>query len=160
MSVTVNLSVLLAKWAFADTTVLDEDSLEAAKNVLQSDPENILANIFVSLAFLQKGLYVSAKGPSMKCRDHWTAINVKGNTLKDETFKDGDSLIDLSTLSLFAAVLYGAATGFLGCPVTDMLTSTQEAVKRATGAADRYRSAYDEIKKGSIIPVNNAWTVA
>lgn len=139
MSGTDQLSPLLVSWAFAtDVTVLDEQSLKAAKKIVVRDPKNMIANAFVALAYLGKGMCVAAKVSSSRCRDYFTAIITKGTTLTDEILKSGDDQINLSTLCLIASVMHGALTMFSGVPITDMLTSTQEAVRRAAGAAGMY----------------------
>ena len=128
------LSTALLKWAFvANDRLLDDILLEDANAVLLLESANITANVFVVIALLEKGMIQAAKSSAKRCRDYFVAMSAN----KNNTISDGDNMINLSTLSLFASVLMGAISGFSDFPITDMLTSTQEALKRAAGDSTR-----------------------
>ena len=134
MSTEDKLSQLLAKWAFvAEDNILNESALKSAQSLLLTEPGNVVADIFITLALLENGTLFQGKVPSNKCRDHWIAMTAKTTTFKDVTYSYEKQEINLSTLCLFGSVLMGAFLGYSDVPITDMLTSTQEAVRRAAG---------------------------
>ena len=125
-----SLSSALLRWTFvANDDLLDDTLLGDANNVLLQESANITANVFVVIALLEKGMLQAAKVSAKKCRDYFVAMSANNKN----TISDGSNIINLSTLSLFASVLMGAISGFSDFPITDMLTSTQEAIKRAAG---------------------------
>lgn len=134
MSTNDGISLSLSRWAFLEQeTDIAEKSLDAAQNLIQRHPKDINAAALIALSNLGKGMMVSAKAQSMQCKTYWAEFNAKGSILSDETLCDGSSEIKVSTLCLFATVIYGAFTGYNDFSVNDTLTFTQEALRRAKG---------------------------
>jgi hypothetical protein len=129
------ISLSLSRWAFLEQKVdVAENTLDAAHDSIRSDPKCITATALIALSFLENGMLVSAKFPSVQCKTYWSEFNSKGSTLTDETLSDGPNEIKVSTLCLFATVIFGAFTGYNDFSVNDTLTFTQEALRRAEGA--------------------------
>jgi hypothetical protein len=128
------ISLSLSRWAFLEQEAdLAENILDAAHDLIRSDPNCIIAKALIALSFLEKGMMVSAKFPCMQCKTYWSEFNSKGSTLTDETVSDGPNEIKVSTLCLFIIVIFGAFTGYNDFSVNDTLTFTQEALRRAEG---------------------------
>ena len=128
------ISLLLSRWAFLEQDAdVAKNALDAAQDSIQNDPKSIIATALIALSFLEKGMMISAKVPSLQCKTYWSEFNSKGSTLSDETLSDGSSEIKVSTLCLFATVIFGAFTGYNDFSVNDTLTFTQEALRRAEG---------------------------
>lgn len=120
----------MMKWTFApNDVVLNDTSFNHAKCILLEEPSNVIANTFVAMSLLERGMLRAARISSKKCRDYY----VEGRITNEKTFVDGDNRISLSTLCLFVSVLMGAMTEFFDFSITDMLTFTQEAIRRAAG---------------------------
>lgn len=129
------ISQSLSRWAFVEQEAdVAEKMLNAAQDSIRSDPKCVIATALIALSLLEKGMMVSAKVPSMQCKTYWSEFNLKGSTLIDETLSDGSNEIKVSTLCLFAAVIFGAFTGYNDFSINDTLTFTQEALRRAEGA--------------------------
>lgn len=135
---------LSVRWIYADGNegVIDEESLQAAKAVILSEPENISAHLIIALYYLDKGLLISSTKSALKCNTHWLALSKKpvksiDPTVKtvvevDEVYIDGNNQISLSTLCLYVSVIYHALNNFRTISIRDMLPLTQEALRRAT----------------------------
>jgi hypothetical protein len=127
---------ILVRWAFSTGGhSVTDDELSAAKLLLQQDPKNMTANVTVALGHLDRGMMVSAKIPSMTCKTEWSKMNIKNSTLADVILTDGVNEISMSSFHLFVSVIYGALTSFNDFTVSELLTYTQESLKRGADAA-------------------------
>jgi tetratricopeptide (TPR) repeat protein len=150
----------LISWAFTSTdAVIDDQSFESAKALLCSTPDDILANLVVAIALIDKGLLISAKNSAVKCRTRWlafskkpvpkTAVNQKeyNEYIDDEILTDGSKTMELSSLCLFVTVIYGALTSFRESTISEMLSSTQEVLKRVLVIPNNKQSGNNVIKE-------------
>ena len=135
MSTGNELSASIARWAFASEKVASNDiALNSAKNSIAQEPTNGNANVFMALLYLDEGKVASAKIPSIRCKTHFIELNSKKSITPDECLTNGSNEILFSTLCLFVSVIYGALTDFTDFSVSETLTLTQEALKRAAGS--------------------------
>jgi hypothetical protein len=155
-----NLKKALISWAFTRSdAVIDDQSFEAAKALLCSTPDDVLSNLIVAIALIDKGLIISAKTSAVKCRTQWlafskkpvpkTAGNQKGYNeyTDDEILTNGSMTIELSSLCLFVTVMYGALTSFRDSTISEMLSSTQEVLKRVVVVSTSKQSGTSVIKE-------------
>lgn len=155
-----NLKKALISWAFTRSdAVIDVQSYEAAKAFLCSTPDDVHSNLIVAIALIDKGLIISAKTSAIKCRTQWlafskkpvpkTAGNQKGYNeyTDDEILTDGPMTIELSSLCLFVTVIYGALTSFRDSTISEMLSSTQEVLKRVVVVSTSKQSGTSVIKE-------------
>lgn len=125
----------IARWAFASEKVVrDKAALHLAESSLAQEPTNSNANALMAISFLDDGKVASAKIHSIRCKTHFLELNSKKSSVPDECLADGSNEIFSSTISLFASVVYGAITGFSDFSVSESLTFTQEALRRAAGS--------------------------
>lgn len=131
----MELPASIAGWAFApEKVVWNETAVHLAKSSLAQEPTHGNSNALMALLFLDGGKVASAKIHSIRCKTHFLELNSKKSSLTDECLADGSNEIFSSTISLFASVVYGAITGFIDFSVSETLTLTQEALRRAAGS--------------------------